>query len=48
MPVNVELVKILTILELTGGKFSSDPAKIRSTVLSSIVKCLCYLFKLSI
>lgn len=33
---NVELVKILTILELTGGKFSRDPAKIKSTVLSSI------------
>lgn len=36
MPVNVELVKILTILELTGGKFSRDPAKIKSTVRSSI------------
>lgn len=36
-PVNVELVKILTIFELTGGKLSKLPAKIWSTVLSSIV-----------
>lgn len=36
-PVNVELVKIRTILELTGGKFSSEPAKIVSIVRSSIL-----------
>lgn len=28
LPVNVELVNILTIFELTGGKFSNEPAKI--------------------
>ena len=31
-PVNVELVKIRTILELTEGKVPNEPAKIRSTV----------------
>lgn len=36
-PVNVELVKILTILELTGGKDSKEPANIKSTVRSSIL-----------
>lgn len=33
----VELVKILTILELTGGRFSREPAKMRSMVRSSMV-----------
>lgn len=37
VPVNVELVKIRTIFELTGGKVSSEPANIKSTVLSSIL-----------
>lgn len=37
LPVNVELVKILTIFELTGGKFSNEPAKIVSMVRSSIL-----------
>lgn len=32
----MELVKIRTILELTGGRFSKEPAKIVSIVLSSI------------
>ena len=32
VPVKVELVKMRTILELTGGKVASDPAKIESTV----------------
>ena len=36
MSVNVELVKIRTIFELTGGKSTSDPANIRSIVCSSI------------
>ena len=37
---NVELVKILTIFELTGGSCSKEPAKIKSTVLSSIlIRC---------
>lgn len=35
-PVNVELVNILTILELTGGRDSNEPAKIKSIVRSSI------------
>ena len=38
LPVNVELVKILTIFELTGGKDLSDPEKIESITFSSIVK----------
>lgn len=37
LPVNVELVKIRTIFELTGGRFSSEPAKIKSMVRSSMV-----------
>lgn len=37
LPVNVELVKILTIFELTGGRDFSEPPKIRSTVRSSIL-----------
>ena len=36
MSVKVELVKILTILELTGGRSTKLPAKILSTVFSSI------------
>lgn len=36
-PVNVELVKIRTIFELTGGKDSRDPWNIESIVLSSIL-----------
>ena len=36
MSVNVELVKIRTILELTGGKSLRLPANILSTVFSSI------------
>lgn len=53
-PVNVELVKILTILELTGGKDSKEPAKIKSTVRSSILNVyflafsICFTFKYSI
>jgi len=38
LPVKVELVKIRTIFELTGGKFSKEPANIKSMVLSSILK----------
>lgn len=37
LPVKVELVKMRTILELTGGSVPRDPAKIRSTVWSSIL-----------
>lgn len=37
LPVNVELVKMRTIFELTGGNVSSEPANIKSTVRSSIV-----------
>ena len=37
MSVKVELVKIRTILELTGGKFVKQPAKMASIVFSSIV-----------
>lgn len=33
----VELVKMRTILELTGGKVPREPQKMRSTVWSSIV-----------
>lgn len=40
LPVKVELVKIRTIFELTGGKDSKEPAKIKSTVLSSIVNII--------
>lgn len=36
LPVKVELVNILTIFELTGGKDLSDPENIKSIVLSSI------------
>lgn len=38
LPVNVELVKIRTIFELTGGNDSNEPQNIKSTVLSSIMK----------
>lgn len=34
---NVELVKIRTIFELTGGRDFKDPAKIESIVFSSIL-----------
>ena len=37
MSVKVELVKIRTILELTGGKFVKHPAKMASIVFSSIL-----------
>ena len=37
MSVKVELVKIRTILELTGGKFVKQPAKMASIVFSSIL-----------
>lgn len=37
IPVKVELVKIRTIFELTGGNDSKEPANIKSTVRSSIV-----------
>lgn len=37
IPVNVELVKIRTIFELTGGNDSKEPANIKSTVRSSII-----------
>lgn len=36
-PVNVELVKIRTIFELTGGRDSKEPANMKSMVRSSIV-----------
>lgn len=36
LPVKVELVKIRTIFELTGGRDFNDPAKIESIVFSSI------------
>ena len=39
MSVNVELVKIRTILELTGGKSVNPPANILSIVFSSML-CL--------
>ncbi|EFA05280.1 hypothetical protein TcasGA2_TC015437 [Tribolium castaneum] len=38
LPVNVELVKIRTIFELTGGRFSSEPAKIKSMNVIEIVR----------
>ena len=37
-PVNVELVKMRTILELTGGRLCREPAKMRSTVRSSMAR----------
>ena len=37
MSVKVELVKMRTILELTGGKFVKQPAKMASIVFSSIL-----------
>lgn len=40
IPVKVELVKMRTIFELTGGRDSSDPAKIKSTVRSSMLLLL--------
>lgn len=36
VPVKVELVNILTIFELTGGRDFKDPAKIESIIVSSI------------
>lgn len=33
MPVNVELVKIRTIFELTGGNDSNEPANIKSVII---------------
>ena len=39
--VNVELVKMRTILELTDGRFVRHPANIASIVFSSIVIFLC-------
>ena len=37
MSVKVELVKMRTILELTGGKFVREPANIESIVFSSMI-----------
>ena len=40
--VNVELVKIRTILELTDGRFVRHPANIASIVFSSMIFFLCH------
>lgn len=39
-PVNVELVKMRTIFELTGGRDSSEPRNMESIVRSSIIGLL--------